>query len=93
MWSPWPWVMRIAEIRGRPKLGVVVEDLAGPGTVGLAGIHYHHVLRRVADEVDLGAAGVHSPEGIGILLDVSAVDVGRDLHRRASASARISAVV
>ena len=63
-----------------PQLGIIVQDLPRPGTVRLSGIDHHHVLTRVADEVNLGASGVHRPEGARVLQNVSAVDVFGDLH-------------
>ena len=58
----------------------VVHDLAGPEPVGLTRVDHDHAFRRITHEIDLGAAGVHRPERVGVFLDVGAVNVVGDLH-------------
>ena len=58
----------------------VFQDLVTPVTVRLPGVDHYHAVRRVAYKVDLGAAGVHGPVGVGVFGDVGAVHVFGNLH-------------
>ena len=69
---------------GPAQLLIVVQYLAGPGAIRLPGVHQDHVVGRVADKVNLCAAGVHCAKGALVFPYMGTVNMLGNLHRESS---------